>query len=939
MRRSVVLGTVAVLALLTQVPPALGAFGFRELGFEAADESGAVMVTAGAHPSTIAARIAFNLAEREDEADFPDRQVRHLDVALPPGFVGDPFAADRCPSARFADISMDTGLPDCPDGSAVGLLGVRASLDEPQPGQKMARKGFVPLYNLEPGPGLVAQFGAAVFRVPVVINVRLSESPPYRVVASLKNIPQSLHIFESEAILWGDPASPLHDAVRGSCLDAVNAGEGDEPTSIGECPVASKGRPFLTLPRHCAGPLEARFVGESWDQPPARDQGVAQSPGTEECSSLDFAAAAALQFAQRAADSPSGLHFKLQVEDPGLVSTAPGQRANSDIRKTVVMLPPGVTLNPAIAGGLDACSTADLKRETAFSPPGAGCPEASKIGSVSVRTPLLDRTLAGALYTAKPLDNPFGSLLALYLVIKDARYGIAVKLAGKVDSDPQTGRLVATFDELPQIPLSEVHVSLRDGPRAPLITPRACGSYHASVELTPWAGSNAPVTSTSRFDIAAGPGGSGCPAGDPFAVALDAGTVNPLAGAFSPMLIRMSRQDGSQRIAGVDLSLPRGITAKLAGTQYCPEAILTAIASRSQPGEGRQEVDAPSCPPLSFIGRVAVTAGAGSLPVYVDTGRAYLAGPYRGAPISMAIVMPAVVGPYDLGTVVVRTALHVDPETVQIRAVSDPIPTILHGIPLSVREIRFAVDRSGFALNPTSCREKAFTGSAVSAAGAVAALGQRFQVGACESLPFRPQLRLSLTGAMKRTGHPSRRAELRARQRDGGLRRAVVILPRSQFIDQARINNPCTRVQFNQNRCPRKSILGWARAFTPLLDRPLEGPIYFRANGGERELPDIVLDLHGQIRVTQVGFVDSTRARIRTTFASIPDAPLEKVVLRLKGGKDGLLQNSRHLCRTRQRAAVRLGAHNGDSRRYQAVIKTSCRKRGTAKRGAHGRRG
>lgn len=931
---------VSLLVLLATAVPAssaYGAFGFSALGFRATDQDGGQVVRAGSHPVTVSTRVAFNLADRPDGADFPDRQVRHLEVKLPPGFIGDPFATDQCPSADFAEVSLDTGLPNCSDESAVGLLAVRASLNDPEPGEKMAEKGFVPLYNLQPGPGLVAQLGAVVLRVPVVINVRLSEEPPYNVIASLKNVPQSLQIFESEVILWGDPASPLHDTVRGSCVDAVEADPG-QVGSNGSCPVSSKGRPFLTLPRHCSGLLTTQFAAESWDQPPARAEGAAQSNGMEECSILGFSARASVSFPQRAADSPTGLSFKLKVDDPGLTSTARDQRANSDIKKTVVVLPPGVTLNAAVAGGLDACSSADLKRETAFSPPGVGCPEASRIGTVSVRTPLLDRPLSGSLYAAQPLDNPFGSLLALYLVIKDSRYGIAVKLAGKVDSDSQTGQLVATFDDLPQIPLAEVEVDLRDGPRAPLITPRGCGPYDIKVELTPWAGGAGAEISTSTIQIAAGANGSSCPAADPFAVALDAGTSNPLAGAFSPLLIRLGREDGTQRIAGVQMTVPRGITAKLAGTTYCPESTLVVIATQAHPGEGARELARPSCPAESLVGSVAVTAGAGPAPVYVGTGRAYLAGPYNGAPLSLAIVMPAVVGPYDLGTVLVRSSLYVDPETAQIRAVSDPIPTILHGISLSVRDIRIAIDRPRFALNPTACQERSFKGTAYSSSGATAGLVQRFQVGGCESLPFQPRLRLSLEGGMRRTAHPRLRAELTGRQGNAGLRRAVVVLPRSQFIDQARISNPCTRVQFQANACPAKSVLGRARAISPLLDRPLEGPIYFRANGGERELPDIVLDLRGQIRVIQVGWVDSTRGRIRTTFASVPDAPLSKVVLRLKGGREGLLQNSRHLCKSVQRAAVRLRAHNGRAQNFQTLIKTSCRKRSTAKRVLHGRR-
>jgi hypothetical protein len=505
-----------------------------------------------------------------------------------------------------------------------------------------------------------------------------------------------------------------------------------------------------------------------------------------------------------------------------------------------------------------------------------------------------------------------------------------VSLAGRVDPDPRTGQLVTTFDDLPQIPFSRFELELRDGPRAPLITPSACGEYAVTTELNPWANPAETVTTATAFEVTTGAAGGSCPSGRPFAPSFTAGTASPVAGAFSPFALRLTRNDGTDRVSGLDLTLPEGLTGKLAGIPYCADAALAAAAAQSQPGQGAGQIASPSCPAASQVGTVTVGAGAGPSPVYVRTGKAYLADPYKGAPLSMAIVTPAVTGPFDLGNVVVRAALHVDPATARIRVVSDPLPTILHGIPLDLRDIQVAVDRPGFILNPTSCDESRFTGTALSEGGATAPLGDRFQVGSCAALAFKPKLSLSLNGKTKRDGHPELNAVLKQAPNQAGIDRIAVTLPPTEFIDNDHLGNPCTRPQFAEERCPPKSLLGRARVFTPLLDQPLEGSVYFRANGGEYPLPDIVLDLKGQVHLVLVGHVDSVRkkgtetSRLRTTFDVVPDAPVTKVSLRLFGGKRGLLVNSQNLCAAPRRAKVVMDGQNGKPNDSLAPIRIKC---------------
>jgi hypothetical protein len=518
-------------------------------------------------------------------------------------------------------------------------------------------------------------------------------------------------------------------------------------------------------------------------------------------------------------------------------------------------------------------------------------------------------------------------LIAIYIAAADPVSGVVLKLAGHVEADPVTGQLTTRFTDNPQLPFEDLDVNFFGGPRAALRSPATCGAYATTSTMTPWSApqSGPAATGSDSFTVTSAPGGGGCApteAAQPHQPSFSAGTVAPVAGEPSPFVLRLQREDGSQTLRGLNVSLPRGLLAKLAGVPYCADSAIAEASSKS----GTAEQAGPSCPAASQVGTVSVGAGAGTSPFFV-AGKAYLAGPYKGAPLSLAIVTPALAGPFDLGTVVVRAALQVDPETAQVRVISDPIPTILQGIPLDVRSIAVNVDRPDFTLNPTNCEPTAVNGEAVSLAGQVAPLSNRFQVGGCRGLDFSPDLSIKLTGKTKRTGHPALQAVLQAKAGEANIGTAVVTLPPGEQIDNAHVQQPCTRVQFDAKQCPARTILGRARATSPLLDAPLEGPVYFRANGGSHPLPDIVADLEGQIDIVLVGHIDAVHARVRTTFDAVPDAPVSRFTLNLFGGKKGLLINNRDICARPYRAQVKMTGQNGKRHDFQPIVRASCGKK------------
>jgi hypothetical protein len=905
MRRRAVLPCGVLCTLALSASPASASFGLHETEVSfSADGEGTPATEAATHPFAFTTTLEVNQVGEDPDGGA----VKDLIVDVPPGLIVNPEAVPFCSAADFATID-NTGNA-CPNASAIGVIGARGDPNT----TKLTDFGAV--YNLRPPPGVAARFGFRVLKVQLSVEGGVRPDGEFNPFAQVLNIPQVEPFFGSVLTLWGNPADPAHDSERGRCL-----------ISKGTCPVDAAEEAFLTLPGRCTGPLQSSFKADSWQNPGAFFEEAVTSEETTDCGKVGFAPEFSTAPTNPSAESPTGLDVDVGFKDEGLIN--PKGTAQSEIKKTVVTLPEGMTINPSQAEGLGICTEAQFHAERADSEPGEGCPQSSKVGTIEATTPLLDEPLGGAVYVAEPYHNPFDSLLAIYLVIRNRERGVVVRLPGKVEPDPLTGQLVATVDGVPQQPISHFHFHFREGGRSPLVTPPLCGNYTTTALFTPWANPDSPAPREATFKTTHGVGGGPCPPGGtpPFDPGFLAGAINNAAGAYSPYYLRLTRPDGNQDLTKFSTTLPKGSVAKLAGVGRCTDAEIAAAKAKS----GLEEKASPSCPQGSEIGRVLAGAGVGADLTYVP-GHLYLAGPFNGAPLSVVAIVPAVAGPFDVGTVITRVALSLDPETgvAQVDGSrSDPIPHILAGIPLRVRDIRVYADRPDFTLNPTGCREKSFAaelwggGTDVFSAADDSPVSRtaRFQAANCANLKFKPGLSLKLKGGTKRGAHPALEATVTYphKGRYSNISKAVVTLPHSEFLEQAHIRTVCTRVQFAAHQCPAGSIYGKAKATTPLLDEPLEGPVYLRSSN--HPLPDLVIALHGLLDVNLVGRIDSTAARIRTTFASVPDAPVSKFTLKMQGAKKGLLVNSRNLCAAPARAIADLTAQNGKTLQLSPLVK------------------
>jgi hypothetical protein len=906
-------------------------FGIESFSIEALDREGNPYTQAGGHPYELKVVIALDTTATVGTP--PPGQVGNLEsvsanpktvqVSLPPGLIGNPMATPKCEPFEIKP-------QDCAADTQVGHAVVQSARGTSDQG---------PVFNLVPPTGVAAQLGGRFNTIGTVrINANVRTGSDYGVDTGTMSITADEGVKRVEMAIWGVPADEGHFLER-FCPEVLIAG----------CASGAPLRPFLTNPTSCAGPSAANLSVDTWQDPGDFVSALSPMPANGGCNRLDFQPTIRVQPDTSVADSPTGLHVDLHVPQ----NENPVGLAEANLKGAIVALPPGLVVDPASANGLAGCSPAQIELH---GPEPARCPDASKVGSVEVDTPLLDHPIKGGVYVAQQGNagaahgaNPFGSLLAIYIAVDDPQSGVVVKLAGHVEANRQTGQLTTTFSENPQLPFEDFKLDFFGGPHAPLSTPVACGAYATTTRLTPWSTpEGADALPSDSFPVGAAPGGGTCATSGaqlPNTPSFEAGTQTPLAGAFSPFVLHLSRPDGSQRLSAIDATLPEGLVGRLKGIPYCSEAAIRQAEARNRPGDGSLERGAPSCPAASQVGSVDVAAGAGPSPYHVQ-GAAYLAGPYEGGPLSLVIVTPAVAGPFDLGAVVVRTALYVNPATAQITARSDPLPTMLEGIPLDVRSITVKMDRPEFTLNPTSCDPLAVGGQAISVTGQAASLASRFQVGSCERLPLKPKLSLHVFGKTNRNAKPRLRAVLTMKPGEANIARAQVNLPHSEFIEQNHIKTVCTRVQFAQgdghgSACPPGSVYGHATAFTPLLDQPLQGPVYLRSSS--HKLPDLVAALNGQVDIELDGKVDSgPNEGIRNTFEVVPDAPVSKFVLEMKGGKKGLLVNSENLCspKAKTHAIAHFVGQNGKVYNPKPKVENDCGKgKGSGKKHrSHGRR-
>ncbi len=875
-------------------------FGFKAFSTKVADDQGNDFTKAGGHPFSAGASLAFN----EHVPALPlnsglratNGLVKQVVTKLPQGFVGNPRAVpETCPEVGMIPKAT------CPAGSIVGGITLET---------EVTTFPDLPVYAVEPERGEVATFGFGLRspEVAYVLTPELHAQDGYAVSVASAPVSKTPELYGAQVTLCGFGVK-----VDFNSLPPFKGCK--KPTESGSFKV-----PFLTNPTNCREAPKTVVLADSWEHPGEYAEAQSSNPPLTGCGEVSFEPELELAPSSNRADSPTGLDVEVTMDQEGLESKK--GTAQASIARSVVTLPQGMALNPTAAEGLDACTSAQIGIGNDDPPT---CPAASKVGTVEVETPLLEEALPGTVYVAKQGDNPFGSLLGLYLVIDSERYGILIKLAGKVTADPQSGQLTTTFDRIPEAPVSKLTLHLNSGERAPLLTPAKCGRYEIHSEFTPW-NESPPLVEDSSFKVSKGPNGGPCPSGN-LETSLKGRLADPTAGATSPFDLQLSREDGTQRLSSLQLTMPPGLTGYLKGIPYCPDSALASISGAE--GTGAKELASPACPQASQIGSLSVGAGAGAHPFYVNTAKAYLAGPYKGAPLSIAVIAPAVAGPFDLGTVVVRNAAYLDPETAVITLKADPLPTILHGIPLDLRDIRVNVDRPHFILAPTSCEAKSLDAILGGSEGASQSLADRFQVGGCERLGFKPKLDLRLFGKTNRGAFPGLRATYKARPGDANLKGLVLRFPRSEFIEQGHFRTICTRVQWaagagNGTQCPKGSVYGHVRAFTPLLDNPLEGSVYLRSSS--HQLPDVVFALRGQVDAEVAVRVDSVKGGLRSTVTDAPDVPVSKVVLSMQGGQKGLFVNSRNLCSHTFRASADFTAQNNGGASLRPVMGNGCGK-------------
>jgi hypothetical protein len=843
---------------------------------------------AGSHPESMTTTIVFDhhfdpeyKKLHAGDGELPNGSPQNIEINLPPGLVVDPTATDmRCTEAELEDQN------NCPIGSAVGSATVVTEFFE---------NAQATVFNMAPPPGVPGELGINVANLGIVAHVIGKVRPgDHGLSADVFDITQQTAPFLFQVTLYGDP------------------------------PLARK--PFLTLPTSCTGtPLTTTMSATSWQEPKAVPViAEATLPPVTGCERIFFEPSINVQPDTTAADSPSGLDVDLAVSQEERL----GALARSGPRKVIVTLPPGMAASPSGAGGLGVCTLSEIGLDNTEA---ASCPPSSRIGSVEVFTPLLERPLPGSLYLAQPLcggdgqsgcsaaASANGELIGLYLVVEGS--GLVIKMPGKTSLDPTTGQVTGTFDDIPQVPFSEVKLKLFGGPRAPLVTPLGCGTFTTTTQLTPWSApfSGPPLTPQDSFAISSGCGGGG------FAPELVAGSEDSRAGVFSSFVATLSRKDGDQRLADVQLRTPRGLLGVLKSVTQCPEPQASSGTCRTD----------------SLIGHATVAAGPGPDPLWVS-GSVYLTGPYRGAPFGLAIVVPAVAGPFNLGEVVERASIDVDPRTAQVTVTSDPLRTILDGVPLDLRTVSIAIDRQGFLFNPTSCAPASVVGTVAAGNGASAGVSERFQTTDCGALAFKPTFSVSTQAGASKADGASLDVKTTIPAGDSNIAKVDVTLPKRLPSRLTTLQKACIASVFAENPalCPAGSLVGVATASTPLLAHPLSGPAYIVSHGNGA-FPDLVVVLQGEgITIELDGQTKIKKGITYSMFDSLPDAPVGSFELKLPESPHSILAANGNLCAGKLNMPTTIVGQNGKQvKQTTRIAVTGCPKAARAKRASRLRAG
>jgi hypothetical protein len=851
---------------------------------------------AGAHPDL---HTTFSL----NSPGVPEA-AENVSVETPPGIFGNPNAVEQCTQVVFAQ-------QECPPTSQVGLITVYANYE----GKSNDLLGTVPIYNIEPTEAETALFGfiTPTLNIPIQIPVLVRTGSDYGLTFKVSEITQVTPLAGADLTFWGFPGSNIHESQRfpkgttgrpSGCVGLANTSCLSKPTAIG-IPI----RPLTVNPNDCDGKVQPTHLRvQTYQDPNNESEEESSYPPVTECEKQLFKPLLFARPTSNATDSASGLDIILRDTQFLGFAVSP-----AEIRESTVVLPPGLTINPDAADGQTSCSDAQAN----FGSEGpAECPDSAKIGTAALHSPALSGPLPGSLYIGEPQP---GNQYRLFLIVSG--FGIHAKLVGTAKPDPQTGQISIHFENLPQVPFDSFEFHLFSSDRGLMATPTACTIYTTEAKFVPWNHFLPEATSSQVFGLTSGPNGAPCPGQKrPFNPTLAAGTSNSQAGAFSAFSLQLNREDGDQFLGDLTFRMPPGFTGDLRGISYCSDAAIASAAQRS----GRSEQAAPSCPASSLVGSTNVAAGPGNHPFHA-VGKMYLSGPFKGAPLSVAAVTPALAGPYDYGVVVVRVALHVDPQTAQVFAASDTVPSIIGGIPLRMRSIRVSIDRPDFTINPTNCSPLSVDSQGIGDQGTIANFSSYFHADNCATMPFKPRMTIRQLGGRKvtkRSSNAGLKLDLRTRPGDANIKSLSVTLPTAFEIDQRHLGNICSERELAETQCAGRAPIGKASTTTPLLDQPLAGPVY--AVSGSGGLPRLAFILNGQVNLVPRADTKTDKSRLKTTAPVVPDAAIGHFELTVFGGKTGYLVNTRDICQKTPVVQVDYTGQNGKTLGQKVKMKTSC---------------
>ncbi|HTA98370.1 MAG TPA: hypothetical protein VK730_12105 [Solirubrobacteraceae bacterium] len=882
---------------------------------------------AGGHPDSLTSMIEFASEEVNEGRSIPTHNLKDLVIDLPPGLVANPLAVARCPRTH----AIDDGI--CPVDSQVGVFVLHFAGDKTILG---------PIVDLTPEAGQTAELGLVTpLKITVPLPGHIVRTSAGYAFALVANGLPTLEITGMETTLWGVPAEAVHDPLRG--LNCTAESVQQQWTCEGGGTKSDEASvPFLTMPSDCAGgPLSGTVWADSWEEAGRYVQAKSTFPTTTDCSRLPFAPEIEVRPDTLLADAPVGLTVNVATPQ----SESAQEVAAPQLRTTRMTLAQGLSISPGVADGLQACGhggTQGIDIPTGLNAeseplapdevgegeePGPGgearlapghCPQASIVGSAEAVTPLLASPIKGRVYLAAPdcggpdqapcteADAVDGNLYRMYVELggKPGGEGLDIKVEAKVQANLATGQLTLTLIESPQLPISRLSINLTGGPRALLDNPATCGPSRTTSDLQAWsapgttpAPENLLVPGTPDADPSSFYEVTGCFDG-PFHPGFLAGTVTPRAGMFSAFTFEVTRSDREPYLSQIQVQAPTGLSAMLSSVPPCGEALANA---------GR-------CPEASFIGSTLISSGAGSLPFELP-GRIYLTTGYHGAPFGLSIVTDAIAGPLDLGLMVIRARVDVNPQTAAIEITSDPLPQIVLGVPLRVQKVALDIDRPGFMFNPTNCNPLVVAAAVTATQDASAEVSNQFAVADCRSLAFKPKLGASTSGRTSYTSGASLDVKLAfpdtKQGTEANLAQLKVALPKQLPSRLTTLQSACPETIFGANpaACPKASVVGIARARTPALAGVLTGPVYFVSHGRDAfPSPVVVLQGDGVSIVLRGSTTVEKSGLARIDFDALPDMPINSLELYLPQGPHSVLSANTDLCALTRTLMVRRSA-------------------------------